>query len=81
METHVIVQLPLTSPPVFGTEQFGKVRAWNPKCVYALFSNVCVHVCIRVCVYVCLFVIKIMAVQFYVSLTLKNLYTFSFALI
>lgn len=70
-----IVQLPLSSPPVFGTNEFGKVRAWNPKCVDAfndLFFYVCVHVC------VCLFVIKIMAVRFCMSRShSKNLYTFS----
>lgn len=51
--------------------------------VYGI-PSVWMHVCIFVCMSVCacvLFVIKIMAVRFFVSLTLKNLYTFSFSLI
>lgn len=49
------VQLPLTSPPVFGTAEFGKLRAWNPESVAAF---------IYVCMLVCVCVIKIMAVRF-----------------
>lgn len=39
-QSSCIVQIPLTSPPVFGTNEFGNLHAWNPKCVDA-FMDFC----------------------------------------
>lgn len=48
-----IVELSLTSHPVFGTDEFGMVRAWNLKCVDAfMYFCVCVdydHGCALLC--------------------------------
>lgn len=35
-----IVQLPVSSPPVFGTDEFGKVCAWHPSVWMHLFSYI-----------------------------------------